>query len=148
MSTSISSSSVSASAPLQPTTPKYAQKDVIRRQRITAVAAIALGCLASMIAGSIPFVGIAAAILFYGGIMVIGASLIQQAVGNAPGCQVAKTRRVIAGILIMGFPVAGWIVGGLLWYSSNKANERAAQLANLQQRAGGHTEYVKRAKLV
>ncbi|MCE5318384.1 MAG: hypothetical protein LLG04_13620 [Parachlamydia sp.] len=103
----------------------YAKSKFIQDQRIIGVALIAIGILASLFSpltmGSTA--AIAAPCIALGGFL-IGASLIQQVVGNSYGCSEGRIKRVAAGICIMmGGPI-GWAIGGLLWHFSNRDNNR------------------------
>lgn len=103
----------------------YAKSKFIQDQRIIGVALIAIGILATLFSpltmGSTA--AIAAPCIALGGIL-IGASLIQQVVGNAYGCSEGKFKRVAAGICIMLGGPLGWAIGGLLWHLSNRDNFR------------------------
>ena len=101
----------------------YAKANFIKDQRILGISFIAMGDLA--IFASSFTAGMTAAIaapLISLGCGLIGASLIQQVVGDAHGCSQGKVKRIIAGIFLMiGGPV-GWTAGGVLWYLSNRDN--------------------------
>lgn len=103
----------------------YAKDKFIQNQRILGVALIVLGILATIFS---PLTGgasaaVAAPLIGLGGIL-IGASLIQQVVGEAHGCKHGKVKRAIAGVFIMFGGPLGWGIGGLLWYLSNQDNLR------------------------
>lgn len=106
-------------APFQ-RTPFYAKSDFIQNQRIIGVALLALGILGTVFGVS---AAMGAPALAIGGIL-IGASLIQQVVGNAPGCSQGQMKRVAAGICIMLGGPLGWVIGGVLWHLSNRDNHR------------------------
>lgn len=116
---------VSGSSPrgVQCQTPVFAKEGFIQAQRILGIALIAIGCLAaafsplsggSLIAASFPLVAL--------GSTIIGASLLQQVIGNSPGCERGQVKRIFAAAFLILFPVGGWIPGGLLWYLSNEDN--------------------------
>lgn len=102
----------------------YAKDNFIKNQRIIGVALIALGILASLFA---PATGGASAIaavpLVATGSVLIGASLIQQVVGEADGCRHGRIKRVFAGLFIMTTGPLGWLIGGILWKMSNNDNK-------------------------
>lgn len=108
----------------------FATDGFIKAQRLIAVmlivASVASSAIVAASAGA--GAGVAGPLLVLGSCL-LGASLIQQALGNAPNCTEAKTRRAVAGALIMLFPVIGWIPGAILWYQSAEANRRAASAA-------------------
>ena len=98
----------------------YAKKDFIKTQRIIGVALIAIGLLSTFFTAGISGVfGISCVAL---GGALIGATLIQQVIGDAPDCTKGKVKRVIGGILIMAGGPLGWAIGGLLWHLSNRDN--------------------------
>lgn len=103
----------------------YAKSKFIENQRIIGIALIAIGILATAFSpltmGSTAT--IAAPCIASGGLL-IGASLIQQVVGNAYGCSEGKFKRAAAGICIMLGGPLGWAIGGLLWHLSNRDNNR------------------------
>jgi hypothetical protein len=104
-------------------TPFYAKDEFIKSQRIVGVALIVLGALASIFAPLTGGATAGAAIpLIVVGSIIIGASLIQQVVGETPGCEHGRVKRAVAGLFIMFTGPFGWIVGGILWHLSNEDN--------------------------
>jgi hypothetical protein len=106
----------------------FAKPIFIRAQRITALALMTFGLFASTLAPVTS--GATAAIvtpLLCAGSALFGISLIQQVVGNAPGCEHGKIKRVVAGSLMLLFGPIGMIPGGILWYLSHLDNKYAAQ---------------------
>lgn len=101
----------------------YAKEKFIKEQRLIAISMFVIAALA--IFASTFTAGLTAGVavpLIQIGSALIGASLIQQVVGDAYGCAQGKVKRVAAGILfIIGGP-AGWAIGSLLWYFSNQDN--------------------------
>lgn len=104
----------------------YAKPKVIKTQRIVGVACIALAFVAfsfSPLGGisAAPGVGLVAA-----GSVLIGATLVQQVIGESKDAAHGKVKRCVAGVFIMfGGPI-GWVAGGILWYLAYKDNKRKA----------------------
>ena len=107
----------------------FAKPHFIQAQRLTAVALFALGCLASTFAPATSGASMAAAYpLMHLGTALVGASLIQQVIGDAPGCTEGKVKRIIAGaLMILGGPL-GTLVGAFFWHASNEDNMRSRLL--------------------
>ncbi len=124
-------------SPLQRITPHteqiqpafFATTSWIRAQRVASLALVALGLIASTLApiaagivtGAVTPLILSASVLF-------GASLIQQSMGDAPGCERGKITRAVAGAFIMLFPIFGWIPGALLWHESYLLNKQVRAL--------------------
>lgn len=111
-------------------TPVYAKRSFINGQRLLGLGSMVAGLLASVLApvlgAALPALSALSALalpLFVIGGIVIGASLIQQVIGNAPGCEAGRGKRAVAGVAIMFFGPLGWIVGGVLWYLSAQENK-------------------------
>jgi hypothetical protein len=103
----------------------YATDTWIKSQRIIGLALMTLGLLASTFSPLSAGASAAAAVpLFVTGSVLIGASLAQQSMGNAPNCEHSKTRRAVAGAFIMLLPVLGWLPGAVLWHEANEANKK------------------------
>lgn len=97
--------------------PFYAKKEWIEGQRITAVALIALGA-----SGVGPVTWPIQVPLITAGCTLIGLSLLQQVLGQSPGCGRAKISRIAAGLLFLSATPISCLVGSLFWSFSNDAN--------------------------
>jgi len=106
----------------------FAKPIFIRAQRVTALALMTIGLFASALA---PVTSGATAAMVTPflcvGSALFGISLIQQVVGNAPGCEHGKVKRVAAGVFMLLFGPVGMIPGSILWYLSHLDNKYVAQ---------------------
>lgn len=103
----------------------YATESFIRTQRIMGIWQICLGLLSIFL---LPFVGaviiFVAVPLVVSGSIFIGASLLQQAIGNSPGCQEGKAKRAIAGLCFLLPTPVTWLIGAIFWHCSNRDNQK------------------------
>ena len=104
----------------------FATTSWIRAQRVASLALVTLALMASTLApiATGATAGIATPLILSASVL-FGASLIQQAMGDAPGCERGKITRAVAGAFIMLFPIFGWVPGGILWYDSYQLNTPA-----------------------
>jgi len=100
----------------------YAKENFIKIQRITGLALIAMSLAGA--AFNPPVGGVMGLPLFAAGSILIGASLIQQVIGEAKGCGEGRGKRILAGVCIMFATPITWIAGAILWDLSNEDNKR------------------------